>query len=310
MAGFDVKAVLDGIISFASQNYILLLAGVALLILFSNRGVFARIRYGIEKALTDNWQLTLLASTGIALSLASGYTTYDGLRNFTQAPLLSVAISFGIQGVMLIVAWLIGESFATGMNQRTPDGKRLRMVDATVGMLLGVAFVGIAFYWVLHQYSAVSLTKQAGLQADCIRVADVSTYFLLAMVLVGMIAFGFQRGGDISTPYVQSVRLIAKNSVLWVMFLASMGASVFFSFDSHFNAIFPVDARKRAAEIRTVNQIGGVVADIGALTQKRQIEEAERLFDTDGWKAYDKQLASLAQAAQGAQRRSRNTSSR
>src|SRR5262245_52492824 len=112
MAGFDVKAFLDGIIAFASQNYILVLAGLTLLVLFSNRGVFARIRYGIEKALTDNWQLTLLASTGIALSLASGYTTFDGLRNFTNAPLLSVAISFGIQGVMLIVAWLIGESFA------------------------------------------------------------------------------------------------------------------------------------------------------------------------------------------------------
>ena len=116
-----------------------------------------------------------------------------------------------------------------------------------------------------------------------------------------MLAFGFRRGGDISTPYVQSFRLIVKNAVLWVMFLASMGASVFFSFDSHFNAIFPADARKRAAEIRTTSQIGGVVADIGALTQKRQIEEAERLFDTEGWKAYDKQLASLGQAAQGAQ---------
>ena len=68
-----------------------------------------------------------------------------------------------------------------------------------------------------------------------------------------------------------------------------------------FQRHLPGRARKRAAEIRTANQIGGVVADIGALTQKRQIEEAERLFDTDGWKAYDKQLASLAQAAQGAQ---------
>ena len=140
MAGFDVKAVLDGIISFASQNYILLLAGVALLILFSNRGVFARIRHGIEKALTDNWQLTLLASTGIALSLASGYTTFDGLRNFTSAPLLSVFISFGIQGVMLIVAWLIGESFAVGMNQRTAGrpapapGRRQRRHAARRGL--------------------------------------------------------------------------------------------------------------------------------------------------------------------------------
>jgi hypothetical protein len=301
MAGFDVKAVLDGIIGFASQNYTLILAGVVLLVLFSSRGPFARIRYSIEKALTDNWQLTLLASTGIALSLASGYTTFDGLRNFTNAPLLSVAISFGIQGVMLIVAWLIGESFATGMNQRTPEGKRLRLVDASVGMLLGVAFVGIAFYWVLNQASAVSLTKQAGLTADWVRVADVSTYFLLVMVLVGMIAFGFQRGGDISTPYVQSLRLIVKNSILWVMFLASMTASVFFSFDSHFNAIFPAEQRKRAAEIRTTSQIGNVVSDIGAITQKRQIEEAEALFSTDGWKAYDAQLSNLAQASQGAQ---------
>ena len=294
--GFDIKAAMDGIVAVVSQNYPFLLAALALLLLFSNN----RIRLGIEKAFTDNWQLTLLASTGIALSLASGYTTFDGIRNFTNAPLLSVFISFGIQGVMLIVAWLIGESFAVGLNQRNAEGRRLRLVDASVGMLLGVAFVGLVFYWTLHQYEAVSLTN-TGLKADVVRFADVSVYFLLGLVLLAMLAFGFRRGGDISTPYVQSLRLIVKNAVLWVMFLASMGASVFFSFDSHFNAIFPADARKRAAEIRTTGQIGGVVADIGALTQKRQIEEAERLFETEGWKAYDKQLASLAQAAQGAQ---------
>ena len=294
--GFDIKAAMDNIVAVASQYYPFIFAALALLVLFGNH----RIRQGIEKALTDNWQLTLLAATGIALSLASGYTTFDGIRNFTSAPLLSVFISFGIQGVMLIVAWLIGESFAVGMNQRTADGRRLRLVDASVGMLLGVAFVGLIFYWTLHQYDAVSLTNN-GLKADVVRLADVSVYFLLALVLLAMLAFGFRRGGDLSTPYVQSFRLIVKNAVLWVMFFASMGASVFFSFDSHFNAIFPTDARKRAAEIRTTNQIGGVVADIGALTQKRQIEEAERLFDTEGWKAYDKQLVNLAHAAQGAQ---------
>ncbi len=294
--GFDIKAAADGIIAVVGQYYPYLLAGLVLFLLFSNN----RLRHGIEKAFTDNWQLTLLASTGIALSLASAYTTFDGLRNFTSAPLLSVFISFGIQGVMLIVAWLIGESFAVGMNQRAESGRRLRLVDAVVGMVLGVAFVGAAFYWTLHRYDAVSLTS-AGLKADMVRFADVTVYFVLALVLVAMLAFGFRRGGDISTPYVQSFRLIVKNAVLWVMFLASMTASVFFSFDSHFNAIFPADARKRAAEIRATNQIGGVVADIGALTQKRQLEEAERLFETEGWKAYDKQLSDLAQAAQGAQ---------
>jgi hypothetical protein len=298
--GFDIKAALDGVVAFVSQNHLLVLAGLGLLVLFSSKGVFARIRHGIEKALTDNWQLTLLASTGIALSLASGYTTFDGLRNFTSAPLLSIAISFGVQGVMLIVAWLIGESFAVGMNQRAADGRRVRLVDATVGMLLGVAFVGIVFYWLLNQYDAVTVTN-TGFRADMVRFVDVSVYFLLGLVLVGLAAFGFRRGGEISTPYVQSLRLIMKNAVLWVMLIASMTASVFFSFDSHFNAIFPQEARKRAAEIRTTNQIGAAVADIGALTQKRQIEEAENLFGAEGWKAYESQLIQLAHAAQGAQ---------
>ena len=157
--GFDIKAAVDGIVAIVSQNYPFILAGLALLLLFGSN----RARDSIHKALTDNWQLTLLASTGIALSLASAYTTFDGLRNFTSAPLLSVFISFGIQGVMLIVAWLIGESFAVGMNQRNSEGRRVRLVDASVGMLLGIAFVGIVFYWTLQQANAVSLTSNGGI---------------------------------------------------------------------------------------------------------------------------------------------------
>ena len=301
MEGFDVKAALDTVIAYVSQNYILVLVAVCLLVLFSSKGIFARIRIAIEKALTENWQLTLLASTGIALSLASAYTTFDGLRNFTNAPLLSVAIAFGIQGVMLIVAWLIGESFATGMNQRSADGKRLRLIDAGIGALLGLALVGLVFYWLLDHYSAVSVGENASLRANWAKVIDVSVYFGLVLVVVGLIAMGSRRGGEISTPYLQSMRLIIKNAVLWVMLAASMAASVFFSFDSHFNAIFPSEARKRAAEIRTTGQIGAVISDIGALTRRRQLEEADRLFDTDGWKAYEKQLAALAQSSQGAQ---------
>src|SRR5262249_62095846 len=123
------------------------------------------------------------------------------------------------------------------------------------------------------------------------KLADVSVYFLFALVLVGMMAFGFRRGGDISTPYVQSLRLIVKNAVLWVMFLASMTASVFFSFDSHFNAIFPAEQRKRAAEIRTTNQIGRVVADIGGRTPKPHRAEGDRPFATDGPKAHGRPAA-------------------
>src|SRR5262245_34728459 len=301
MEGFDVKAALDALIAFLVQNQILLLVTLGLFILFRRSGFFARVRHGIEKAVIDNWQLTLLASTGVALSLASAYTTWDGLRNFTRAPLLSLAIAFGIQGVMLIVAWLIGESFAVGMNQRAADGRRPRLADAVVGMLLGVTLVGLLFYWVLQHYDAITLTNATGFHADPAKVGAIALYFLIGLVLIAIVGFGSRRGGEITSSYAQSLRLMLKNAVLWVMFLAAMTASVFFSFDSHFNAIFPAEARARAAEIRTTSQIGATIADIGALAQRRQLEEAERLFETDGWQGYDRQLVALSRQAQDAQ---------
>src|SRR6185369_2491117 len=148
----------DSVGTAASYGLLALLL-LAILLALWRSGFVHRLLRIIEEMLLSNWQLALLGATALALSLASGYTTFDGMRNFTSAPLLSVFISFGIQGVMLIVAWLIGESFAVGMNQRTSDGRRVRLVDAGVGMLLGVAFVGLIFYWVLHQYDAVSLTN-------------------------------------------------------------------------------------------------------------------------------------------------------
>ena len=275
------------------------------IVLLWRSGFFGRLLRIVEEMLFNNWQLALLGATAIALSLASGYTTFDGLRNFTSAPLLSVLIAFGIQGVMLIVAWLIGESFAAGMNQQLPRNRAFNAREAVIGMALGVALVGLVFYWVLSRYNAVGFNEGTGVvqgfHADWARFSDVALYFALAVLVVAILAFNFRRGGDISTPYVQSVRIIVRNVVLWVMFLASMAASVFFSFDSHFNAIFPADQKKRAAEIRTLNQVGRVVADIGEEAKRVRLVEAERLFETAGWKAYDAQLARLAQEAKAAQ---------
>jgi hypothetical protein len=289
---FDVSAFLSNNLLWLS---LALIAGT--IVLFKGR----QMMQAFERALASNWQLVLLATTGVVLSLASGYTTFDGMRNFTQAPLLSVMIAFGIQGVMLIVAWLIGESFATGMNHRPANGRSFSPRDATIGMLLALALVGMTFYWALQQFDAVTVTGAATVEADWQRFANVAFYYALGLIVLAVIAFNFSRGGDLALPYVQSARVIARNLVLWVMFLATMAASVFFSFDSHFNAIFPQEQRARAAEIRTTGQIGGVVADIGALTQKRQLEEAEALFASEGWRVYDRQLAVLAQAAQGSQ---------
>ena len=287
----------------ASYGLIALLLLLVLLALWRS-GFLSKMLRMVEEMLLSNWQLALLGATAVALSLASGYTTFDGLRNFTSSPLLSALVAFGIQGVMLIVAWLIGETFATGMS-RAPHGKGFSAGETAIGLGLGVTLAGLVFYWVLIRYDAVGFTRNAGtgqsFHADWQRFTEVALYFAMALVLVALIAFSFRRGGDIAQPYVQSVRLIARNAVLWVMLLASMGASVFFSFDSHFNGIFPAEARARAAEIRTLNQVAGVVADIGERARKVQVKETERLFEADGWQAYDAQLAKLAAAARDSQ---------
>ena len=200
---------------------------------------------------------------------------------------------------MLIVAWLIGESFATA----TPSMLLRRPARAAGrcqrGCGAGVALVGLVCYPVAAPVQC-GQPDQHRSQGGRGRPADVSIYSLLALVLVAMLSFGFRRGGEISTPYVQSLRLIVKNAVLWVMFLASMSASDFFSFDSHFNA-FP----RRTAQARGRNphrqsdrrrRVRRPRGDPEARDRRSQ-----RRCDTEGWKAYDKQLASLSQASQGAQ---------
>ena len=183
-----------------------------------------------------------------------------------------------------------------------PDGRRPRLPDALVGMCLGVALVGLIFYWALQHFDAITLSNAVRLPR---RPGQGRRDRPLFLDWVGADRDHWlplpARRCDISTSYAQSLRLMVKNAVLWVMFLSSMAASVFFSFDSHFNAIFPAEARARAAEIRTTSQIGSSIADIGALAQRRQLEEAERLFDTAGWKAYDNQLVRLSRLAQDSQ---------
>ena len=79
-------------------------------------------------------------------------------------------------------------------------------------------------------------------------------------VIQGLIAAGLLFGvlglltvfarTDVISPYAQALRIMAKNSMLWVMFLASMSTSVFFSFDSRFNVVFPQEQRQRVSELR------------------------------------------------------------
>ena len=304
----DVKAIGDQLASgfnglasvMTSGSWVvaaLLLLGAALLL---RSGAPRRITRGIEEAVFTNWRLALLASTAILLSMVAGYTTFDGLRNFTGGGLLSLLATFGIQGVMLVTAWLIGESFATGMNQQSSQATAQpgfsRNAQAVGGFVIGM----LLFIAVLALTIQTAGSRTGGLQATSwSQFADKALVFVIGLLMVSLVVL--YSASDLVKPYLQSGRIIIKNIILWVMFLFCMSVSVFFSFDSHFSGIFPQSERVRAAELRAQNQVAGIVADIGTNIQKKQGQEAEELFQTDGWKVYDKNLNDLSKASQGAE---------
>jgi hypothetical protein len=294
----DLKATIDWLASVDWTHA----AGLAVLaltlwLLLTSR-VARRVMGVAEDTVFSNWRLALLAATGLVLSLASGWTTWDGMRNFTREPILSFMITFGIQGVMLIVAWLIGESFASGMNVRTSDGARAgfgKGMQATFGAIIGVMlFIAVVMFGPFYTSAPGNVLANGGWG----EVGDK-----LLIVVVGLLAAALivvYASSDLVRPYLQSSRVILRNAVLWVMFLACMATSVFFSFDSLFSTIFPQDERRRAAEIRAVNQVASVVSDIGTLATRRQIEEAKALFESEPWARYETELDKVQELARRA----------
>lgn len=272
--------------------------GVAvLLVLAALYRIMPRIWTAIENVFFTNWRLALLGTTGIVLSLASGWTTWDGMRNFTNEPILSFMVTFGIQGVMLIIAWLIGESFATGMSHRAAGyaGTLPRSVQVILGGILGIMlFVALAALVLFRDQMTGSILTTPIDTGDGLLIMVVGLLIAALVVLYS--------ASDVVKPYLQTTRVIAKNAMLWVMFLACMACSVFFSFDSRFNAIFPKEERVRAAELRAQNQVGGIIADIGQTIETRRIQAADGLFKSEGWLVYEGELDKLANASRGAEK--------
>ena len=269
-----------------AQSWLVPLAAIAVLFFLFRWLIvpmLGRLRSAFEESVFKSWQLVVLGTTGIILSIASGWTTWDGMRNFTGEPVLSLMITIGIQGVMLIVAWLIGESFATGMNQRGREGD-IGIAGMVTAIVAAIVIVGGVI--------ALAVFGTAGLS---------SSNLAFAAIFVGLVGFIGALQADVIQPYFQSGRVILKNAVLWVMFLSCMATSVFFSFDSLFSTIFPQNERVRAAELRAQNQVSGILSDIDSTITQRSLAEADRLFQSEGWQAYDAQLDQLAAAAQGSQ---------
>jgi hypothetical protein len=77
--------------------------------------------------------LVLIAAAIVALSVASGERTFEGMKNFfegmenvTAAVVLSALITFGVQVLMVVLAWRIGEVLSTSSQVGTSEPSQQR----------------------------------------------------------------------------------------------------------------------------------------------------------------------------------------
>lgn len=141
---------------------------------------------GVVTQLVIRPSLALMAATGIALSIASGITTFYGLYAFTQQWWLCLLLTFGIQVLMLVLAWGIGDAYATSVHRGSPRADLkdyhfafrgiVSLVDrlrnsfvlknfTIIFFFLVCAFISVFFSFDSH-YSAISPPEQRKIAAQ------------------------------------------------------------------------------------------------------------------------------------------------
>ena len=271
---------------------------------FRTTDLASRLRRTLEDEVLTNWRLTLLGITSLALTLASGWTTWDGMTNFTGTPVLSFLITLGIQGVMLIAAWLIGESFAIGLASPGRGGKLSGpdwVLAALAVLLLASAFYAATMAATYHgTIQAIDGLLRRHKSELALPIPTENLRILIALGVSALLTLLIVTQREVFEPYFRGLKVILKGLPLWLMFLSCMGTSVFFSFDSLFSTIFPQAERERAAQLRTTNQVAGIVADLGTTITKRQADSIDGLFTSAQWTEYSSRINDIIAIARGA----------
>jgi hypothetical protein len=223
-----------------------------------------------------NWRLILLGIAGVVLSIASGWTTLDGMSNFTSAPVLSFLITFGIQSVLLISAWMLGEAIVNRFHSVRHAAPRTSKIIWLAALVIAALPLGIVVgSYVLDERSADAL-RQWLVPASIISIG------ILAAALVW-------RSWNSTNPG----RALFNTAMLVTMFVACMATSVFFSFDSLFSTIFPGSERTRASEIRAKSETDAILADLISVAQNERVAAKSRLLDGPAWRDYAKRIDAL-----------------
>lgn len=226
-----------------------------------------------------NWRLVLLGVTSAVLSIASGWTTLDGMSNFTNAPVLSFLITFGIQSVMLISAWMLGEAVVNRFHG-VKSGRRAALTALFFFLAFLVAssvvfFTAVLPYFTDHVTTAPNLSHWVG------PTVGVSVIFCTVAIVL--------RFWSSNNP----ARALFSAAMLAVMFTVCMITSVFFSFDSLFSTVFPESERRRVSEIRARSLTDGVLNDLMIIALESRVVEKTRVLESPAWRTFSRGIDTL-----------------
>ena len=232
MAGVDLVAISRWLSSSEFLWAAATLVGVVIALKIFSKLLEGGLVETIKQAFTTNWQLTVLATSAFLLSIAAGSRTWDGMSQFTGEPILSLLITFGLQGVMLIIAWLIGESFAAGLasgRAKSSHGGAIRRFSGGVAGLVvgGLLFAAAAVLGAIY-LGLIDPNRPAWGVAANDKLIQQVTFCAIAIMLIGPLFMA--RSGGIIGDYANGIRIVLGNAILWVMFLATAGTAVLLSY--------------------------------------------------------------------------------
>lgn len=246
-----------------------------------------------EWDLVNRFQVFLLALTGLVLSVASGWTTWIGMTNFTHESVLSLMITFGIQGVMMALSWVLGSRLASTLAVgyaagaiRNPESSALvlRIVEGLlISALLMIAFIVIAQYFdLLEEFGIESAAPPISASA----LAGISLVLLTVLILIPY-GPGFIHGT------VAAFATVGRNLIVLCMLAACLFASVFFSFDSLFSRILPDEERRRIADFRSTSVVSDIHSELYAVATEEFAATRNGFFKSREWSAYNAQVDDL-----------------
>jgi len=249
-------------------------------------------------------KLSSFGIAGIALAAASGWTTWDGMANATQAPLLSLFATIGIVGVLLIASWRVGASLTVGQASNTsmqplsrPD---LLLVSIPVLVLAGAicsAIIASTHPAFVKAVEDLLLRHQGPM--DVLKVRPLERAWIWLCLGVGTLLL-IATHPAASTLCVRTIKQAFKSPTLSLMFLLAMTMSVFFSFDALCSALLPQGERQQVTRTSIANEIGGILDDLGIATAKYRTDAIAAFFASSQWVDYRARLDAVVAIAKGA----------